>query len=197
MCPAAPNSLHHGRESLDGQGVSSTAGTTTTTTTTLAACPCDGIATNIVITPCPAPQPPQPPQPQPQPRPRPQPQHQQQQQQLTPPPTYPFSRPPPHPSLLPSSLLHPPSTTTSRAEFKAGHNCSVWASLLVTPAVDAMAGVDVAGRRPRAHWRHEQQTVAMAVCAALHYSSGLCKGQQNNAPWHQQTAERPGFPLRT
>ena len=53
-----------------------------------------------------------------------------------------------------------------------------------TFAVDAMAGVDGAGaakrrreRRLRAHWRHEQQTVAVALCVARHHSSGFCKGR--------------------
>ena len=93
------------------------------------------------------------------------------------------------------------TTNTSRAQFNSIHNSSVRASFLGTLAVDAMSGVDGGGaakrrreRRLRAQWRHEQQTVAMAVCAAGHHSSGLCKGQPNNVPRHQKMqAVRPGL----
>ena len=64
--------------------------------------------------------------------------------------------------------------------------------------VDGARGAAMSRRQPRlrAQWHREQQTITMAVCAALHYRGGLCKGQQNNVPWHQktQTAERPGVP---
>ena len=72
----------------------------------------------------------------------------------------------------PSSLLPAPTTTTSRFHSRIVFQSSLSRDTL---AVDAVAGVDGAGaarrrrkRRLRSMLRHERQTVAMEVTAALH-----------------------------
>ena len=47
---------------------------------------------------------------------------------------------------------------------------------------------DHGSRRLRSWWRHEQQSVAIALSAAAHHSfDKVAAGEKFNAPWRQKT----------
>ena len=109
--------------------------------------------------------------------------------------------PPSSPLTPPSSPLPAPTTTTSRFHPRVVFQSSLSREKL---AVDAVAGVDGAGaarrrrkRRLRSMLRHERQTVAMEVTAALHQGQKAASSAGGRPDVLAEQAARSSTPPRS
>ena len=119
---------------------------------------------------------------------------------------------PPSPSSTPTPHTHHTTTTTTRARPAKGDNSSVLPSFVLSSAVAMSGERDGASaarrrreRRLRSWWRHECQSVRMALTAATHHSAAkvVAGGQRRVAPgclegagvagWGARGAAMPGL----